>query len=141
MNDVRRNPYAIAVASLLYFMLGGVWFTVFQKAWLTGVGRTLEQLQQAGVSPAFGYCVAIATTILIAIALDWVIQATGPQTVIRGLKVAFLLWLCFIFTTFAAEYAFEVRSLQIFAINAGYPLAGMLLMGMVLGAWKKKVSV
>jgi hypothetical protein len=43
-----------------------------------------------------------------------------------------------VFTTWATEYAFEARSLSILAINTGYPLTGMLLMGLVLGGWRAK---
>jgi hypothetical protein len=43
-----------------------------------------------------------------------------------------------VFTTWSTEYAFEARSLTILAINTGYCLTGMLLMGAILGAWKKK---
>jgi hypothetical protein len=61
MNPVRRNPLAIAVASLVYFLLGGVWFTVLKQQWLDGIGRTMDQLTQAGVSPAISYGAAIVT--------------------------------------------------------------------------------
>jgi len=47
------------------------------------------------------------------------------------------LWLGLIASTFATEYVFEARSLQIFVVNTGYPLVGILLMGIILGAWKK----
>jgi hypothetical protein len=138
MNPVRRNPLAIAVASLVYFLLGGVWFTVLKQQWLDGIGRTMDQLTQAGVSPAISYGIAIVTTIIIVIALDTVIQLTGPQTALRGIKVACFLWFAFIFTVITAEYAFELRSRQTLAIVTGYPLTGMILAGAILGAWKKK---
>ncbi len=138
MNPVRHNPAAIAIAAFLYFALGGVWFTVFQKAWLAGVGRTLQDLQATGVSPIISYSIAIVTTLILAICLSWLIQATGPQTLTRGVTIALVAWFGFIFTTWAAEYAFEVRSLQAFAINTGYSLTGMIIMGAILGAWKKK---
>ena len=38
------------------------------------------------------------------------------------------------------EIAFELRSLQFFLITAGYPLVGLLLMGAILGGWRKKVA-
>jgi hypothetical protein len=138
MNPIRRNPLAIAVASLVYFMLGGVWFTVLKQPWLDGIGRTMDQLTQAGVSPAISYGAAIVTTIIIAIALDTVIQLTGPQTPLRGVKVACFVWFGFIFTVIAAEYAFELRGPHTLLIVAGYPLTGMILAGAILGAWKKK---
>jgi predicted neutral ceramidase superfamily lipid hydrolase len=141
MNPIRRNPLAIAVASIVYFMLGGVWFTFFKQSWLDGIGRTIDQLtqRQSGINPAISYFVAIVTTIIIALTLDWAIQATGPQTAVRGIKIAALLWFGFIFTVIAAEYAFEIRTPQTLAIVTGYPLTGMILMGAILGAWKKKV--
>jgi Protein of unknown function (DUF1761) len=140
MNPIRRNPLAIAVAALVYFMLGGVWFTLLKKPWLDGVGRTIDQLtlRASGVSPTVSYLVAIVTTIIIALTLDWAIQATGPQTAARGIKIAVLLWFGFIFTVIAAEYAFEIRSPETLAIVTFYPLTGMILMGAILGAWKKK---
>jgi len=138
MNSVRHNPLAIVVATILYFLLGGVWFTVFKQAWLLGVGRTAEELQAANISPAITYGWAVATTLILAIFLSWLIQATGPQTLTRGIAVAVATWFGVVFTTWATEYAFEARSLQIFFINTGYCLTGMIIMGAVLGAWKKK---
>jgi hypothetical protein len=138
MNSVRHNPLAIIVATILYFLLGGVWFTVFKQAWLLGVGRTTEELQAANISPAVTYGSAVATTLILAIFLSWLIQATGPQTLARGVTIAVATWFGVVFTTWATEYAFEARSLQIFFINTGYCLTGMIIMGAVLGAWKKK---
>jgi Protein of unknown function (DUF1761) len=138
MNSVRHNPLAIIVATILYFLLGGVWFTVFKQAWLLGVGRTTEELQAANIGPAVTYGSAVATTLILAIFLSWLIQATGPQTLARGVTIAVATWFGVVFTTWATEYAFEARSLQIFFINTGYCLTGMIIMGAVLGAWKKK---
>jgi len=33
---------------------------------------------------------------------------------------------------------YEMRSKELFAINQFFPLAGFVLMGGILGAWKKK---
>ena len=46
MNGVRHFPLAIIVATLCYFGLGAVWFTVFRNAWLEGIGKTMEQLMK-----------------------------------------------------------------------------------------------
>jgi hypothetical protein len=138
MNTVRHNWAAIAVATLVYFMLGGVWFTVLRTPWMAGLGRTLEDLTKAAYSPAITYGSAVLTTFVLAVFLSWLIQATASQTLAGGLKVAAWTWLGAVFTTWSTEYAFEARSLQILAINTGYCLTGMLLMGAILGAWKKR---
>jgi hypothetical protein len=138
MPVVRHNPFAIAVATLVYFFLGAVWFTMFMNPWLAGIGRTMESLKTSGAPPWLGYVVALIMTAIIATALSWIIQATGPQTATRGATIAAALWLAFVFTTWATEYAFEARGLSILAINTGYPLVGMLLMGLIIGGWKAK---
>jgi hypothetical protein len=123
---------------LVYFFLGAVWFTMFMNPWLAGIGRTMESLKASGAPPWLGYVVALIMTAIIATALSWIIQATGPQTATRGATIAAALWLAFVFTTWATEYAFEARGLSILAINTGYPLVGMLLMGLIIGGWKAK---
>ena len=140
MNSVRHYPLAIIVATLCYFGLGAVWFTIFRNAWLEGIGKTMEQLQASGVSPALAYMVALLLTLALALFLSWLIQATGELTVARGVQVAIILWFCTVFATFATEYVFEGRGVRILALVAGYPLAGMALMGAVLGGWTKKAE-
>jgi hypothetical protein len=138
MPTVRHNPAAIAVATLLYFFLGAAWFTTFMNSWLAGVGRTMAELKASGVPPWLSYVVALVMAVILATAISWIIQATGPQTAARGAKVAAALWLGFVFTTWATEYAFEARGIPILAINTGYPLVGMLIMGLVIGGWRAK---
>jgi uncharacterized membrane protein len=138
MPVVRHNPLAIGVATLIYFVLGAAWFTMFMNPWLAGTGRTMAELKASSMPPWLGYVVALVMTAILAIVLSWIIQATGPQTAARGATIAAALWLGFVFTTWATEYAFEARCLPILAINTGYPLVGMLLMGLVIGGWKAK---
>lgn len=138
MPAVRHNPAAIAVATLLYFFLGAAWFTTFMNPWLAGVGRTMAELKASSVPPWLSYVVALIMAVILATAISWIIQATGPQTAARGAKIAAALWLGFVFTTWATEYAFEARGIPILAINTGYPLVGMLIMGLVIGAWRAK---
>jgi hypothetical protein len=140
MNPVRHYPLAIIVATLCYFGLGAVWFTFFRSAWLEGIGRTMEQLQMSGVSPALAYGIALTMTLALALFLSWLIQATGPLTLARGVQVAVILWFCTVFATFATEYAFEGRGVKILAITTGYCLVGMVLMGAVLGGWTRKME-
>ena len=136
----KLNHAAVVTAGVLYWFLQAGWFTVFSKPWLEGLGKTAAQLQQQGTGGPLPYLVALVSNIVIAYALAWVALQTGEQTAARGMTVGVLLWLGIVATTFATEYIFEARSFQIFAINAGAPLLGMLLMGGTVGGWKKKVK-
>ncbi|HEX6495438.1 MAG TPA: DUF1761 domain-containing protein [Acidobacteriaceae bacterium] len=142
MPTVRHNPAAIIVATLIYFFLGGAWFTTFKQPWLPGTGvQIADSAATPGMRLWLPYLIALIMTGILATALSWIIQATGPQTAARGASIAAALWLGFVFTTWATEYAFEARSISILAINTGYSLLGMVLMGLVLGGWKAKLRV
>src|SRR5882757_4773017 len=136
----RLNIIAIVVSAVVYFALAACWFTVFLKSWLTGVGRTMEWMVATGVSPLLQYGVAFLSAIVIGTVISWFVQATGEQTALRGMRIAGLLWLGFVLTTWSTEYVYEVRSLQTLAINAGFPLIGMVIQGAIVGAWKSKAK-
>jgi hypothetical protein len=135
---VRQNYWAILVAAVANFAFEACWYTLFLQQWIDGIGRTRQWLVNSGVNPNLQFGVALIAAALIATAISCVTQLTGPQTAWRGIKVAALLWLGFVFTTWATEYVFEIRPLSLFAINTGFWLLGMILMGAIVGGWKRK---
>lgn len=135
---VRQNYLAITLAAVACFLLEAGWYSYFQQAWLDGIGRTAQWLMATGVNPALQYATALVSAAVIAAAISCVTQLTGPQTAFRGMRAAALLWLGFVLTTWATEYVFEVRTYKLFAINTGFWLIGMIIMGAIVGAWKKK---
>jgi hypothetical protein len=128
---------AVIVAALLHWFLGAAWFTLLKKPWLEGIGKTNEQLMASGIPAWLPHVVTLIANFALAYLIGWLILSTGAQTVARGLMIAALLWLCVVASTFATEYVFEARSVQSFLINTGYPFFGMLIMGALLGGWKK----
>jgi hypothetical protein len=135
MNGRRVNYFAVLVAAVAYFVLGAIWFTALQKPWLAAIGKTADELTG---SPATGYVVAFVSNLFMAWILARLIIASGRASLWGGVAMAALLWLGFVATVMATEFVFEGRTLQALAIIAGYPLAGMLIMGAILGAWQKR---
>ena len=135
---VQPNYLAIVVAAIACFLLEAGWFSLFMKTWLSGIGRTSAELMATGMSPAVQYGTAILAAAVMAMAISCVTQATGPQTAWRGIKAGALLWVGFELTAWSTEYAFEVRPFSLLAINTGVWLFGMMIMGAIVGAWKKK---
>jgi hypothetical protein len=136
---VRQNYLAILVAAIVCFLFEAGWYSIFLQSWLDGIGRTREWLMSAaGYNPALQYGTALLSAAVIAASISCLIQLTGEQTAIRGIKVAVLLWFGFVLTTWSTEYVFEVRPWSLLGINAGFWLVGMILMGAIVGGWKKK---
>jgi hypothetical protein len=138
MKRVQLNYFAITLAAVACFLFEAAWYSFFLQSWLDGVGRTAQWLMATGVNPALQYGTALLSAAVMAGAISCVTQLTGPQTALRGMRVGALLWLGCVLTTWATEYVFEVRTYKLFAINTGFWLIGMVLMGAIVGAWKKK---
>ena len=139
MSKFKLNWVAILVAAIVSFLFEALWFSTFMTPWLAGIGRTKEWLMSsAGYNPALQYGTAIVCSIIIAAVLSICIQASGKQTARRGILCAAVIWFGFIATSWATEYIFEVRTLQIYAINTGYLLIDLMIIGAIVGAWKKK---
>jgi hypothetical protein len=138
MKRVRHNYLAIGVAAVACFLFEAAWYTIFLQAWLDGIGRTMAELQAIGVNPGLQYATALLCAALLATTISGVVQLTGEQTALRGMKVSAFLWLGCVLTTWATEYVFEERTYKLFAINLGFWLIGMVLMGAIVGGWKKK---
>ena len=136
--SVRQNYWAILVAAVACFLFEACWYSFFYQAWLNGTGRTEEWLRGTGMNVGVQFSTALVAAAVIATGISCITQLTGPQTAVRGIKVAALSWLGFVLTTWATEYVFEVRPLSLLAINGGFWLIGMSLMGAIVGGWRKK---
>ena len=140
MSNIRLNWVAILVAAIASFLFEALWYSVFMNEWLSGIGRTREWLMSSGMSPALQYAVAILCAVIMATVLSICIQRSGEHSTRRGVLVGALAWLGFVATTWATEYIFEVRTLKIYAVNAGFWLFDLILIGAIVGAWKKKLE-
>jgi surface polysaccharide O-acyltransferase-like enzyme len=136
---MRTNYPAVVVAAIAYWVLGGVWYGVlFNKPWMALEHMTMEQANS--VSPIIPYVVSFLLELLIAYSLAQLCIWRNANTVGRGASVGVLVWVGFVGPITFMTYMFEMRPKELFAINAFYPLAGLVLMGAILGAWKRKIA-
>ena len=131
------NKLAVLVAAIVHFCLGMFWYSpyLFGNQWLNAIGKTQQQTQQ---TPMLMPIVAsFIYYLLMAYVLAWVIVRSGEQSAKRGVAVAFVMWFAFVVTTSGIQYGFEGRPGALYVINLGYTLIGMLLMGAIVGGWKR----
>ncbi len=136
---MKTNYLAVVVAAVAYFILGGLWYGVlFNKAWMALEQMTIEQAKS--VNPAIPYVVSFLLELLIAYSLAQLCIWRNANTASRGASVGVLVWIGFVGPIALMTYMFEMRPRALYAINEFYPLAGLILMGAILGAWTKKAA-
>ncbi len=131
------NYLAVMVSAVVYFMLGGLWYSklLFAKPWMEAIGKTEAECKAMG-SPAPGYIVAFIGALLSAFFLATFISYAGGASLVDGAKIGFYAWLGFAVTTLAPAYYFEMRPKALLLIYAGYSLVAFIIMGGILGAWR-----
>ena len=134
---MKTNYAAVFIAALAYWLLGAVWYGVlFSKPWMALENITMEQAKS--MNPVLPYVITFVLNLLIAYALAQICIWRNANTIGRGASVGVLLWIGFIGPITYTTYMYEMRPKELFAINQFYPLAGMVLMGAILGAWTRK---
>jgi len=134
----RQNYLAITVAAIACFLLETLWYSFFLDTWLKGLGHSRAWLHSTGVSLTLQCITALLAEGLIAGGISRVTKMTGAMTAVRGMRVGAGVWAGFVVATWAAEYAFEVRPFSLLAVNLGFWLVAMVMMGAIVGGWKKK---
>jgi hypothetical protein len=136
---MKTNYGAIAVSALAYWMLGALWYGVlFGQRWMTLEGITMEQAKS--MNPVLPYIITLVLNLLMAFVLAQLCLWRNANTAGRGAAIGVLLWIGIVGPIVFTTYMYELRSKELFAINEFYPLVGLCLMGIILGAWTKKAA-
>jgi len=134
---MKTNYAAVFIAAIAYWLLGAVWYGVlFSKPWMALENISIEQAKS--MNPVLPYVITFVLNLLIAYALAQISIWRNANTVGRGASVGVLLWIGFIGPITYTTYMYEMRPKELFAINEFFPLAGLVLMGAIIGAWTKK---
>ncbi|MFN3304625.1 MAG: DUF1761 domain-containing protein [Roseateles sp.] len=134
MESLHFNYLAIAAAALVYFAIGGLWYSpiLFAKVWLREAGLSEAQAQQAPLARTFGLSALAA--LVMAFNLAAFLGAKG--TLAFGLFAGAATGLGWVAMSLGVIYLFEQRSLKLWLINSGYQVVAFTAMGAILGGWR-----
>jgi len=127
------NWLAVAVATVVAFALGGLWYsnTLFGSAWLEEVGLTEEAINDANMPKTFGGTFVLQFFAVTALAVFVGADSTWQSGLYSGLLIG-VFWIS---SAYGITYLFEQRSMRLFLINAGYNIILFAIVGTIIGAW------
>ena len=138
MNKI--NHKAAIVAGIVYYGIQSAWFTVFGKAWLAALGKTLPQIMSELDGKPYWplYVTAFVCDLVLAYAIAYVLALTSTRGAAMGMKLALVLGVFIVAPVTLTNYVFEMHPLALVAIDAGCAVFGFLMMGAITGGWQKK---
>lgn len=128
------NLLALLAATVANMALGFLWYSpvLFAKQWTKLMGYTAESMKQAQKDMGTMYLLSTLSTLVTAFVLAQVFAWLQIGELVGALSTCFILWLGFIAPVQFTDVLFGRKLMNLFLINTGYQLAGMLVMGAVL---------
>ena len=132
------NYLAVLIAAAAGWGVGMPWYMAFANPWMAANDLTKEKIAERQGKPggSMPFVFAFVACVVMAWVLAGVIGHLGPgQVTIRnGIISGLFCWLGFVVTTMLVNTSFVGRSLKLVAIDGGYWLVVLVLMGTVIGA-------
>jgi Protein of unknown function (DUF1761) len=137
---MKTNYLAVIVAAVVYWLLGAVWYGVlFYHSWVQLENIPKEQIEaMKGAAAAMPYVITFVLNLLIAFVLAQLCAWRNATTAAKGASLGVLLWIGIVGPITYTTSMYEMRPLNLFLINEGFVLFGLLVMGAIVGAWTKK---
>jgi hypothetical protein len=135
------NYLAVLVAAVAGWLVGAAWYNLLASHWVVAQGKTMEAFKQeqaakVGDPKAFlPFVLAFVANLVMAWVLAGVIGHLGQVTIRTGVISGAFVWLGFVATTIAVNYAFGGRTWRLFAIDTGHWLAVLVVQGAIIGAF------
>lgn len=124
----------VLVAAVANMVVAAIWYSpvLFGKAWMATVGQSEDSLRSAA---GRGYALAGIASLVAAFTLASSLSAFGLSGVVPGLMLGLEYGVGLVAMYVLSIMAFEARSLRLVAIDTGYVVIGLAVVGGVLGAF------
>lgn len=136
------NYLALLVAGIASMTLGFLWYNpiLFGKPWMKLMGYTSESLKKAQKEMGKLYGVSFLLTLITGFVLAHVMAMSinffNYPALTTGLISAFWMWLGFVMPVQVTDTIFGNKKVKLLAINTGYQLFSLVVMGVILGLWR-----
>lgn len=137
--EVQVNFLAVLLAGIVSMAAGFFWYSpmVLGKPWMKLKGYTADSLKKAQKEMGKLYGVSFVVSLITAYVLSHVMTLSVAffhfGKLETGLITAFWMWLGFMMPVQLTATIFGDKKWKLLAIDSGYQLVSVLLMGVVLG--------
>lgn len=131
------NLVSVLASAVVMMVLGFLWFgPILGKSWMKEMGLTKSDMEEAKKKGmAKSYTLMAVSALVMSYVFSVVLAQFNTTDVAMALQGAFWTWLGFIATVLLGSVLWENKSWKLYAINAGYYLVGLGIIGVILTLW------
>jgi|ERR1700733_1417092 uncharacterized protein DUF1761 len=137
------NYLAVLVSAVILWVLGAIWYSpaLFAKPWMELLGIKKGEGKQSGLilGMVASFIGDLVLSFILAHIIIWANAfgfATSAFGFANGGVLGVLIWIGFIAAPNLPQGIYERRPFKLFAINGGYWLVGLFIVGGLLAAWR-----
>jgi hypothetical protein len=133
------NYWAVLIAGLATFFLGGLWYSVlFGKTWVKLHGYTPEQVQEMKTlrPPAVFFGGMIVSYVVLAFVLAILVVRFNIDSALGGAKLGGVIWLGPVACIGMTAHIASNKPFGLFLIDQSFNLIVLVMMGAILGGWR-----
>ena len=137
MGYLHINILAVLAAAVATFAIGALWYSpfLFGKQWIAFNEVTPDKVEAMRKGAARLYGLSFLCYVVLAAVFAILIRMVHLESVLGGAKMGGMLWVGFVATLGLTANLYSGRSFKAFALDAGYQLVFMVVMGLILAAW------
>lgn len=122
---------AVVVGGLAFFAFGSLWYmALFRKSWAADMGITISADEPPPAPPVITLALSIGIGVVLAGVVEYFTRDAGVG---HGAKAGLAVGLA-IAALMGQNALYDTKPSRLWAINAGYPLMGAVLVGVICGA-------
>jgi Protein of unknown function (DUF1761) len=136
MHHLHLNHWALLVSALILWFLGAIWYSpvLFAKPWLALLKIDPSKTNSKTMVP--GMIASFIGDLIVSLVLAHIVYWSGADSCGWGVFIGFLVWLGFFAAPNLPQGIYEGRPFKLFAINNGYWLVGLMIVGALLAVWR-----
>lgn len=129
------NYLAILTGTVVYFILGAVWYSklMFSTKW--GELNKLEMTEDSKKMMPMMMVISFVMMLIATLGLAILMYLLGIEGIEGGVKLGLLCGLCFSAATMVTNYVYVRKPMALYFIDGGYHVVGFVVASIILSVW------
>jgi hypothetical protein len=130
------NYLAVAVSTVVYFLLGAIWYSkvLFAVPWAKANNISMDNPDRSGLGKMMA--LTFVSCFVIAIVCGYMMLALNSTHCMTGIKLGAILGVGFVATTYFINSLYIKKPFLLVMIDSGYHITGIILCCIILSVWR-----